>query len=233
MDTTYKWSCSNNDFHEEVASIGIRPIPKSGVYKSAFENRWCHNCQTIRHCFTGVGKNYDFGDLKGEARSRFDSGDWDWSQMLNKDWTTITSEAQRLELDRKKSMFFRFTKKMKKLVTMNDSIALCRKLTEEAISFYQKTMPDARCFSCGLTDVSQVNWEIDKHACGGSFNLERIDKNKGLPSPRVNYGTIRRFDMTLYDETGDFERMSLTFGEISALNEENWSSLTHFPKDRE
>jgi hypothetical protein len=230
MDTLYKWSCSNNDFHEEVTGIGISAIPKRGVYKSVMENRWCHSCQTIRHCFIGVGKKYDFGDLEGQARSRFYSGEWDWSKMLDMDWDAIISEAQRLELDQKKSIFFRFTKNMKKLVLIKDSIALCRKLTKEGILFYQTRKPKARCISCGSNNVSQVNWRLDRHACGGTFNLERINKKKEGLSSRIDYV---RFDYMLYDETGIFNKVYLSHDEIRALEEENWSSLTHSPKDRE
>lgn len=159
------WSCSNCDFQDHTVSGPFRVEAMPGVYKSIIEHRWCDDCQGIRRCFTGKPDIYKLYDLEYEPRKDII---FTWRR---KNLDEIISRIDELENIKTKKSFFFLTKESKELKLLRVSIAKCDELTKKSTFFYNTMKPKPRCLICGGEKVNNVEWNLDRHSCGGVFKL--------------------------------------------------------------
>jgi hypothetical protein len=200
----FKWSCSKCDYNERLLHGPLRIEPQAGVPQTKLEFRWCNKCNGIRKCFTGVGHVYKPGD---EPNSKAPRWKYNSVEKIHSEILSLTTKINLLEVEKKSSFFFSLSSKSKKLIKLREnlneadkdlikyeeSVNICNKLTEQTRKYYENLKPDPKCLTCGSTNIGSIEWDKDRHLCGGNFKQEDLGR----------FGTVTEYKKIIYNQYGD------------------------------
>jgi hypothetical protein len=181
----YLWSCNKCNFTDKTISAPFNIEAKKGIYKALIEHRYCYDCDGIRICFTGKGHIYNLSDLED---SKFNDLIFQSNLDSREEIILIINELNSKKIN---NQSFAFSKE-NELSLLKQALNKCDEQTAKAKSFYEKLNSKPRCLICGTINISQFDWGVDKHFCGGNF-IQNL-------SGRME--TVESFDKIIYDEYG-------------------------------
>lgn len=199
----FVWGCTHCEYKESTIAGPLQIKPLLGILKSKIETRWCNNCNGIRKCFMGKGHDYIPGEEPNSKALHWRYKDIDEIKL---EILKINNEISKLENQKKSQMFFSLSKEHKNLKRLYEklpelkinyklyfeSLLICKDLSKQAHNFYNRIKPLPKCLSCGNDNISNSEWNYDRHKCGGSF----IRKNADIRF------SVTEYELIQYNEHG-------------------------------
>lgn len=165
---TYKiYSCNRCNYTQSISSRDPFPRPKLNVLKACIERRYCNCCNELTQCFVSKGGEYHLGDLKNESfLFLFISEDYVLRNI------SIIEEKRKSLFHLFKDIFGNESARLESLYRDLERIRKaknkCKKLTKDAVKFYEKLPNTIRCLKCNGEDVCNKQ---DTCKCGGLFKV--------------------------------------------------------------
>jgi len=184
------YNCKSCDYTQSFSSRDPIPRPRKNLCKALIERRYCNACNELTQCFICKGGEYHLGDLKNESFFLlFTSEDY------------ILKNIKRIE-EKRRSLFYlfkdifgkesaRLASLYKDLERIREAKKKCKKLTKDAVNFYDKLPNTIRCLKC---NGEVVNNKKDRCKCGGSFKVTERQSTF-----RINFASRDYYE---YDKNG-------------------------------
>jgi len=173
-------SCTSCDYKERITTGPIRKQPIEGVYKANIEFRWCHQCQGVRHVFTGTGGSYEpyeIPEIKGLSIHNKEE-----LIQQQKDIKTRIRDVERASVFMTKKKIRRLNLQLldinQKIIETSIVQGKVSEYNRLANSFYDHHKPCPRCLICQSSNVSRKIYTDDNHTCGGKYITK--DPHKAL-----------------------------------------------------
>jgi hypothetical protein len=200
----FVWTCSRCDYIENTVAGPIRIEPLPDILKSKIETRWCNKCNGIRRCFIGKGHFFIPGE-EPDCKAPY----WKYKNLeeIKSEIFKTNEEINKIENKKKSQIFFSLSENFKTLKNLyakvqelnlnakqySESLNICSDLSKNANNFYDKIKPVPKCLTCGSENISNVEWNRDKHKCGGSFIRNNGD---------IRF-TVTEYELIQYNENGE------------------------------